>query len=65
MTSLNVDNIGVTDKGTKEGVMSILPNQQPIRALIRNNHYESFAQVDIVRFMRNSKYIFQSRLNLL
>ncbi len=44
------DNFGVTDKSTKEGVMSLLPNQQPMRALIRNNHYEPFAQVDIVPF---------------
>lgn len=44
------DNFGVTDKSTKEGVMSLLPNQQPMRALIRNNHYEPFAQVDIIPF---------------
>jgi DNA helicase HerA-like ATPase len=44
------ENFGVTDKTTKEGVMRILPNQQPMRALIRNNHYEPFAQVDIVPF---------------
>jgi DNA phosphorothioation-dependent restriction protein DptH len=44
------ENFGVTDKITKESVMKMLPNQQPMRALIRNNHYEPFAQVDIQPF---------------
>jgi hypothetical protein len=44
------ENFGVTDKNTKEGVMRMLPVQQPMRALIRSNHYEPFAQVDIVPF---------------
>jgi DNA helicase HerA-like ATPase len=44
------DNFGVTDKTTKEGVMTLLPSQQPMRALIRNNHFEPFAQVDISPF---------------
>ncbi len=44
------DNFGVVDKSTKESVIRMLPNQQPMRALIRNNHFEPFAQVDIKPF---------------
>lgn len=44
------DNFGVTDKALKESVMRMLPNQQPMRALIRNNHFEPFIQMDIVPF---------------
>jgi type IV secretory pathway VirB4 component len=44
------ENFGVTDKVTKENVIRMLPTQQPMRALIRNNHYEPFVQVDIVPF---------------
>lgn len=44
------DNFGVTDKSVKEGVMRMLPNQQPMRALIRNNHFEPFSQLDIIPF---------------
>jgi DNA phosphorothioation-dependent restriction protein DptH len=44
------ENFGVTDKGTKEGVMKLLPSQEPMRALIRSNHFEPYAQVDIIPF---------------
>ena len=44
------DNFGVTDKITKNGLLEMLPNQKPMRALIRNNHYEPFAQLDIIPF---------------
>jgi hypothetical protein len=44
------DNFGVTDKIAKKGILEMLPNQQPMRALIRNNHYEPFVQVDINPF---------------
>lgn len=44
------ENFGATDKTTKEVVLSILPSQKPLRALIRNNHFEPFAQVDIIPF---------------
>lgn len=44
------DNFGVTDKLVKNAVMEMLPNQKPLRALMRNNHYEPFVQVDIVPF---------------
>lgn len=44
------DNFGVIDKNTKEAVLKYLPVQKPMRALIRNNHYEPFVQVDIVPF---------------
>jgi len=44
------DNFGVIDKTVKDSVISMLPTQQPMRALIRNNHFEPFAQVDIKPF---------------
>ena len=44
------DNFGATDKASKEAVLSMLPSQKPMRALIRNNHFEPFAQVDIIAF---------------
>ncbi|MBK8656770.1 MAG: ATP-binding protein [Haliscomenobacter sp.] len=44
------DNFGATDKTTKEAVLSMLPVQKPLRALIRNNHNEPFTQVDITPF---------------
>lgn len=44
------DNFGATDKASKEAVLSMLPSQKPLRALIRNNHFEPFAQVDIKPF---------------
>ena len=44
------ENFGATDKNSKEAVLSMLPSQKPLRALIRNNHYEPFAQVDIKPF---------------
>jgi len=44
------DNFGVTDKTLKKAVLEMLPNQKPLRALMRNNHYEPFVQVDIIPF---------------
>jgi DNA phosphorothioation-dependent restriction protein DptH len=44
------ENFGATDKTSKEAVLSMLPSQKPLRALIRNNHFEPFAQVDIRPF---------------
>jgi hypothetical protein len=44
------ENFGATDKTSKEAVLSMLPTQKPLRALIRNNHYEPFVQVDIKPF---------------
>jgi len=44
------ENFGATDKASKESVLSMLPSQKPMRALIRNNHFEPFVQVDIVPF---------------
>ena len=44
------ENIGATDKTSKEAVLSMLPAQKPLRALIRNNHFEPFAQVDLKPF---------------
>lgn len=44
------DNFGATDKTSKEAVLSMLPIQKPLRALIRNNQYEPFVQVDIKPF---------------
>jgi DNA helicase HerA-like ATPase len=44
------ENFGATDKTSKEAVLSMLPAQKPLRALIRNNHFEPFAQVDIKPF---------------
>lgn len=44
------DNFGATDKNSKDAVLSMLPSQKPFRALIRNNHFEPFAQVDIKPF---------------
>jgi len=44
------DNFGVSDRAVKDSVMRMLPNQQPMRALIRNNHFEPFIQLDIKPF---------------
>lgn len=44
------ENFGVMDRIIKESVMRMLPVQKNMRALIRNNHYEPFAQVDITPF---------------
>ena len=44
------DNFGATDKQSKDAVLTMLPSQKPLRALIRNNHFEPFAQVDITAF---------------
>ncbi len=44
------ENFGATDKLSKEAVLSMLPSQKPMRALIRSNHFEPFAQVDIQAF---------------
>jgi len=44
------DNLGATDKTSKDAVLSMLPAQKPLRALIRNNHFEPFVQVDIMPF---------------
>ena len=44
------ENFGSTDKPTKDAVLKLLPNQQPLRALLRNNHFEPFIQVDIEAF---------------
>jgi DNA phosphorothioation-dependent restriction protein DptH len=44
------DNFGATDKASKESVLSLLPSQKPMRALIRSNHYEPFTQIDIEPF---------------
>jgi SHS2 domain-containing protein len=44
------ENFGVTDRIIKESVMRMLPVQKNMRALIRNNHFEPFAQVDIIPF---------------
>ncbi len=49
------ENFGVTDRLLKESVMRMLPVQKNMRALIRNNHYEPFAQVDIIPFYK--KYV--------
>jgi hypothetical protein len=44
------ENFGATDRKSKDAVLSMLPSQKPLRALIRNNHFEPFAQVDIIPF---------------
>ena len=44
------ENFGATDKISKEAVLSMLPNQKPMRALLRNNHFEPFVQVDLEAF---------------
>lgn len=44
------ENFGATDRTSKDAVLSMLPSQKPLRALIRNNHFEPFAQVDIIPF---------------
>lgn len=44
------ENFGATDKISKESVLTMLPSQKPMRALVRNNHFEPFVQVDIEPF---------------
>jgi len=46
------DNFGVTDKVLKKALLEMLPTQKPLRALLRNNHYEPFVQVDISPFYK-------------
>lgn len=52
------ENFGATDKISKDAVLSMLPAQRPMRALIRNNHFEPFVQVDIEAFYEKQKNIF-------
>lgn len=44
------ENFGATDRASKDAVLALLPAQKPLRALIRNNHFEPFVQVDIEPF---------------
>jgi len=44
------ENFGATDRASKDAVLALLPAQKPLRALIRNNHFEPFTQVDIIPF---------------
>ena len=44
------ENFGATDRASKDSVLALLPAQKPLRALIRNNHFEPFVQVDIEPF---------------
>jgi len=46
------ENFGMTDRSYKEAVLKMLPAQQPMRALIRSNHFEPFVQVDIEPFYK-------------
>ncbi|HET56015.1 MAG TPA: DUF87 domain-containing protein, partial [Ignavibacteria bacterium] len=48
------NNFGVTDKAQKNNVMKSLQHQEPFRALIRNNHFEPFIQVDITPFYKKT-----------
>jgi len=46
------ENFGNTDKTSKEMILSLLPAQDNMRALIRSNHFEPFVQVDIEPFYK-------------
>ena len=44
------ENFGLSDNNDKTALKNLLLSQQPLRGLIRNNHYEPFRQVDIVPY---------------
>ena len=46
------DNFGLFDKSERERAQQLLQGQQPMRALIRSNHFEPFRQVDIEPFYK-------------
>lgn len=46
------ENFGLSDSNEKSALKSLLISQQPLRGLIRNNHYEPFRQLDIVPFYK-------------
>jgi hypothetical protein len=46
------ENFGLSDNNDKNALKSLLISQQPMRGLIRNNHYEPFRQLDIVPFYK-------------
>ncbi len=48
----SADNFGLFDKSERERAQQLLQAQQPLRALIRSNHFEPFRQVDIEPFYK-------------
>ena len=48
------ENLGVVNKTEKDIVRDLILKQPNLRALIRNNHYEPYAQVDIEPFFKKT-----------
>ena len=46
------ENFGLSDNNDKSALKNLLISQQPMRGLIRNNHYEPFRQLDIIPLYR-------------
>lgn len=46
------ENFGLSDNNDKSALKNLLISQQPLRGLIRNNHYEPFRQLDIIPFYK-------------
>lgn len=46
------ENFGLSESGDKVALKNLLISQQPLRGLIRNNHYEPFRQLDIIPFYK-------------
>lgn len=46
------DNLGLIDKSERDTVRQMIQHQSPGRAIIRSNHFEPYAQLDIVPFKK-------------
>jgi type IV secretory pathway VirB4 component len=46
------ENFGLSDNNDRSALKNLLISQQPLRGLIRNNHYEPFRQLDIIPFYK-------------
>jgi DNA phosphorothioation-dependent restriction protein DptH len=46
------ENFGLSDNNDKNTLKTLLISQQPMRGLIRNNHYEPFRQLDLIPFYK-------------
>lgn len=46
------DNLGLVSKGDRDLARELILNQPPHRALIRSNHFEPYAQVDVLPFWK-------------
>jgi len=48
------EKLGVIDKNERDNARKMILKQPNLQALLRNNHYEPYIQVDIVPFFKKS-----------